>query len=150
MAVSYDTNLRLKLWLLDQARATIHAAMQQVDIAFPSLDYARLLTGRERPDEIVDFYLDLGARIVALKCGGEGALIAAREERRVIAPVPVEAVDSTGAGDAFAGGFLAYWLETGDPFEAGRRAAAVAAATIAGFGAIAPIPHRAETMAMLA
>ena len=149
VAVSYDTNLRLKLWPLDEARDTIHRAMSQADIAFPSLDDARALTGLHEPDRILDFYLDLGARIVALKCGSDGAVIATREERRAIPPVPVTAVDSTGAGDAFAGGFLAHWLETGDPFAAGSYASAVAAATVAGFGAIAPIPRRAEVLAML-
>ena len=140
--VSYDTNLRLKLWPLDKARETIHAAMSKADLAFPSYDDALELTGLSDVDAIIDFYLDLGAEIVALKLGEEGARIAVAGRRETIAPVAVSAVDSTGAGDAFAGGFLAYWLETGDPFEAGRRAAVVAAHTVAGFGAIAPIPHR--------
>lgn len=149
VTVSYDTNLRLKLWSLEDAQRTIHAAMAKSDIAFPSIDDAMQLTGLEEPDRIVDFYFDLGARIVALKMGEAGALVATPESRQMIAPVPVEAVDSTGAGDAFAGGFLAYWLETGDPFEAGRRAAAVAAGTVAGYGAIAPIPRREAVMAMI-
>jgi sugar/nucleoside kinase (ribokinase family) len=40
--VSFDTNLRLRLWPLDRARACIHAAVANGDIVFPSLDDARL------------------------------------------------------------------------------------------------------------
>ena len=60
--VSYDTNLRLKLWPLKRAKAVIHEAMKSVDVALPGIDDARALTGLEQPDAIVDFYLGLGAR----------------------------------------------------------------------------------------
>ena len=69
-AVSYDTNLRLRLWPLDRARAVIHAALALADIARPSIDDARQLTGLDRPEDIADFYLRLGCRIVALTMGG--------------------------------------------------------------------------------
>jgi 2-dehydro-3-deoxygluconokinase len=47
-AISYDTNLRLALWPLDRARATIHAAIAGADIARPGLDDARQLTTPSR------------------------------------------------------------------------------------------------------
>jgi 2-dehydro-3-deoxygluconokinase len=55
--VSFDTNLRLRLWPLDRARACIHAAVANSDIVFPSLDDARLLTGLEEVEKIAEFYL---------------------------------------------------------------------------------------------
>ena len=60
------------------------------------------------------------------------------------ATVTAEAVDSTGAGDSFAGGFLAYWVETGDVDLSARRAATVAAGCVSGYGAVDPIPRRAQ------
>ncbi|MBH0237688.1 sugar kinase [Methylobrevis sp. L22] len=147
--VSYDTNLRLKLWSLDTARATTEAALRLADIALPSLDDARILTGLDDADAIVDAHLALGPGIVVLKCGADGAVIAAGGERRRIPAAPARPVDSTGAGDAFGGAFLARFIETGDPFAAGHYAAAVAAATVSGFGAVEPIPRRAEVEAML-
>lgn len=54
--VSYDTNLRLKLWPLERARAVTHAAMAQWNIALPGLENAQHLTGLTEPDAIVDFY----------------------------------------------------------------------------------------------
>lgn len=145
--VSFDTNLRLKLWPLETARAEIDATMAQADIALPSVDDSRILTGLEDADAIADYYLGLGPSIVALKLGEEGALVATADRRERIAPTPVEAVDSTGAGDAFGGAFLAYLVETGDPFVAAARAARVAAGTVSGYGAIDPIPHRDNVVA---
>ena len=144
--VSYDTNLRLKLWPLDTARSEIHASMAETDIALPSFDDSRLLTGHDDPDAIVDFYLDLGPSLVALKLGEKGALVATSERRELIPPLQVEAVDSTGAGDAFAGAFLAYLVETGDPFVAAKRAVRVAGGTVTGYGAIDPIPRRHDIL----
>jgi 2-dehydro-3-deoxygluconokinase len=147
--VSYDSNLRLKLWPLPRARAIIHAAMSSCDIARPGLDDARALTGLSEPDAIADFYLRLGARIVALTLGREGALVATPSERRRVASIAVEPVDATGAGDCFDGAFLAEYLATRDPFIAGRYAAVAAALSTRGFGAVAPIPRRAEVEAAL-
>jgi 2-dehydro-3-deoxygluconokinase len=148
--VSYDTNLRLKLWPLQRARAIIHEAMKSVDVALPGLDDARTLTGLDQPDAIVDFYLRLGARVVALTLGKEGALVATPGRRERVASIRVEAVDATGAGDAFDGAFLAEFLNAGDPFEAARFANVAAALSTRGYGAVPPLPMRAQTLAALA
>lgn len=147
--VSYDTNLRLKLWSLGQARDTIHAAIARADIALPSFDDAEQLTGLSDPDAIADFYLRLGPPIVALKLGKDGALLATPQTRQRIAAQRVDAVDATGAGDTFAGAFLAQILEGRDPLAAARWANAAAALKTTGFGAIAPMPSRAAVAAFL-
>ena len=147
--ISYDTNLRLALWPLDRARATIHAAIALADIARPGLDDARKLTGLTSPDEVVDFYLGLGCRIVALTLGKDGTFVATADERRMIPTFHVEAIDATGAGDTFSGGFLAEWLVTGDPFRAAAYGNAAAALKTLGYGAIAPMPKRAAVEALL-
>ncbi len=150
VTVSYDTNLRLRLWSLDRARAVTNAAMRLADIALPGLDDARQLTGRETPDAIADFYLEGGSKIVALTLGKDGALIATPETRQVIGSIPVAAKDATGAGDCFDGAFLAEWLETRDPFRAGRYACVAAALSTTGYGAVAPLPRRAAVLQALA
>jgi 2-dehydro-3-deoxygluconokinase len=148
--VSYDTNLRLRLWSLDEARRTIDATAAQCDILLPSLDDSRELTGLTDADAIVDHYLARGPSLVALKKGSEGALIATRDKRLSIAPHRVEPVDATGAGDAFDGAFLARLLAGDDPFTAGRYANLAAALKTRGYGAVAPIPPAAEVLAELA
>lgn len=147
--VAFDTNLRLKLWPLARARAIIHEAARQADIVRPGLDDARALTGLDDADAIVDFYLGMGARIVALTLGAEGALVATADRRERLARHRVNAVDATGAGDAFDGAFLVEQLRTGDPFAAGRFANAAAALATTGYGAVAPLPRRAEVEALL-
>jgi 2-dehydro-3-deoxygluconokinase len=149
VAVSYDTNLRLRLWPLDRARAVTNAAMAMADIALPGLDDARQLTGLQEPDAIADFYLSRGCRIVAMTLGKEGALVATPGERRRVPSIVVEAVDATGAGDCFDGAFLAEWLRSGDPFAAARYACAAAALSTTGYGAVAPLPRRADVLKAL-
>lgn len=144
VVVSYDTNLRLKLWPLARARATIREALTLTDLALPGLDDAALLFGVEDPDAICDAILALGPKVVALTLGAHGCLVATPERRERIAAHPVRAVDATGAGDAFDGAFLTSYLDGRDPFAAARRANVSAALSTRGYGAIPPLPRRAE------
>jgi 2-dehydro-3-deoxygluconokinase len=148
--VAYDTNLRQSLWPLPRARAIILGTLGLVDIARPSIDDAKHLLGTEDPEAIVDAVLALGPKIVALTLGAGGCLVATPDRRERIPRFPVEAVDATGAGDAFDGAFLVEWLRTGDPFAAARYANVAAALKTLGFGAVEPMPRRAEVEAALA
>jgi len=148
VAVSFDTNLRPRLWPSHRARAITHAAVAIADIAFPSLDDARALTGIEDADAIADFYLRL-CPTVLLKLGREGVIVATRGGRTRVGGFTVAAVDATGAGDTFAGAFLARHV-AGDALpDAARYANAAAALSTRGYGAVAPIPREAEVRAFL-
>ncbi len=148
--VSFDTNLRLKLWPIERARAVMRKVMALTDICLPSLDDMTALTGLVEPEAIVDHCLGLGAGIVALKLGAAGALVADAAQRFRIAPHPCNAVDATGAGDTFGGAFVARLL-AGDAIDAAGRYAAVAAAlSTEGYGAVEPIPSAARVRAALA
>ncbi len=149
VGVSYDTNLRLALWPRVRAAATIHAAVARADVALPSFDDARVLTGLEEPDAIADFYLRLGCPLVLLKLGAEGVLVATPARRERVGAFRVEAVDATGAGDTFAGSFLARHLAGDDAFVAARYANAAAALSTTGYGAVAPIPRPDAVNALL-
>ncbi|MBN9025248.1 MULTISPECIES: sugar kinase [Kaistia] len=148
--VSYDTNLRLRLWPIDRARAVIHAAAALADILKTSSDDAAELTGETDPDKIADFYLGLGPKIVIVTMGAEGALVATPEKRMVIPAIPVKPVDATGAGDTFDGSFLTEYLRSGDVFAAARYANAAAGLATEGYGAVAPMPTRSAVETALA
>jgi 2-dehydro-3-deoxygluconokinase len=150
VTVSYDSNLRLRLWPLMRARAVIGAAMRMTDIALPGLDDARQLTGLFEPDAIVDHYLAGGCKIVAMTLGKDGALVATPHARLRVPSIPVDAKDATGAGDCFDGAFLVEWLNTGDPFRAAAYATVAAALSTTGYGAVAPLPHRDAVLAAMA
>jgi len=142
--VSFDTNHRPKLWPLELARTTIAAAIAASDICLPSFDDLAVLTGLDSPEAMVEHCLALGAGIVALKHGANGAWLAEGERRIRIAPHPCAPVDATGAGDAFGGAFVARLVAGDDLERAGAYAAATAALATEGYGAVAPIPHAAR------
>jgi len=147
--VSFDTNLRLKLWPIDRARAVMSDVIARSDLCLPSYDDVVAITGITDPDALVDHCLRLGAKVVALKLGDQGALIADGNQRHRIAPHPCQPVDATGAGDTFGGAFVHRWLQ-GDSLElAGCYAAAAAALSTQGYGAVAPIPNAEEVLGAL-
>lgn len=140
LEVCFDTNLRLKLWTLERARDAIDGAIRRADILRPALDDARTLTGIEDADAILDHFLKLGPKLVVMTMGKEGVILASRDARHRLPPHKVDAVDATGAGDAFNGSFLARLIAGDDPLAAARYANAAAALSTTGYGAVAPIP----------
>ena len=148
--VSFDTNLRLKLWPLDRARAVMADVLRLCDICLPSLEDICAITGITQPDALVDHCLAAGARVVALKLGVRGAIVADASQRHRIAPHPCKPVDATGAGDTFGGAFVARHIAGDSLLDAGRYAAAAAALSTQGYGAVDPIPRAAEVRAALA
>jgi sugar/nucleoside kinase (ribokinase family) len=87
--------------------------VEGVTVLFPNLDEGRLLTGERDPEAIVAALLR-HAEVVALKLGADGAVVAQRGEPSIRLPAAVcEVVDTTGAGDAFCGAFLAGWVDRG-------------------------------------
>ncbi|WP_326764967.1 PfkB family carbohydrate kinase [Streptomyces sp. NBC_01591] len=111
-------------------------AVEGADLLLPNADEARLLTGVPEPaDAAAKLSLQVGRVVVTL--GEDGALLAAAGAvtRRIPAVQVRGAVDSTGAGDAFTGGFLAAYLAGEDDASAaaaGCRAGAEAVTTVGG------------------
>lgn len=112
------------------------AAVEGADLLLPNADEARLLTGLPEPaDAAAKLSLQVGRVVVTL--GERGALLAAAGTvtGRIPAVQVRGAVDSTGAGDAFTGGFLAARLAGADAASAaaaGCRAGAEAVTTVGG------------------
>lgn len=143
--VSYDSNLRLKLWPLDKAREVIKKTVALSDIFLPSLEDSITLTGLNDPHEIVAKYLSWGAKLVVLKLGAQGAMTASESAP----PFQVSCLDPSGAGDAFDGAFVTAFLEGRSITECLRYANGAGALTTTGLGAIAPIPTRKEVEALI-
>ncbi|MEV5445988.1 PfkB family carbohydrate kinase [Streptomyces sp. NPDC052644] len=110
-------------------------AVAGADVLFPNADEAALLTGLASP-EAAAAALSRRHRLVAVTLGARGALVA--EAGEVVARVParrMRPVDTTGAGDAFAGAFLAARLAgatAAEAAEAGCRAGAGAVGVVGG------------------
>ena len=147
--ISFDPNLRPKLWPLARARAVIMATIAQCDWFLPSVDEAKTLSGYDEAGAIIDWCHALGAPVVALKCGANGVMVSDGHRTERIAGHQVQCIDATGAGDCFDGAFAARTLVGDTPFDAARYANAAAALATTGFGAVAPLPRDADVRALL-
>lgn len=147
--VSFDPNLRLKLWSLDEARKGIGAAMALCDIFLPSLEDVTTLAGISDVDAVIDWGHAAGASVVVLKLGPDGAVASDGRRRERITSRPVSTVDATGAGDCFGGNLLARLAAGDSVFDAARYGNAAAAIKVQGFGAVAPLPRHEQVKALL-
>ncbi|ABR34008.1 MULTISPECIES: sugar kinase [Clostridium] len=127
--VSFDPNIRLKLWTVDEARKILVDIASKADIVMPGLDEAELLLGLTNKDDVADFFLNKEAKIVAVKLGSEGCYIKDKKEGVKVAGYNVSDLiqDTAGAGDGFAAGFLAGYLEKLSLNEIGQYANGVGA-----------------------
>lgn len=142
--VSLDSNLRLRLWPVDRARAILREAMRAADLFLPSMDDMQHLTGNDDPERTLDWIRDGGAPgVVVLKLGKDGSIIDDGRTRTPMSALRVQAVDATGAGDCFAGSLLARRCQGDSWEEAVRYANTAAALSTLGYGAVDPLP-RAE------
>lgn len=107
-----------------------------VDVLFPNKEEGEILSGETEPGRIAARLSEIypGA-VIALKLDAEGAYVLEHGRGRHVPPATQNLVDATGAGDSFAGAFLARWLETGEVMEAARFASQVSAWVIQHLGA---------------
>ncbi|MEY2533261.1 MAG: fructokinase [bacterium] len=75
-------------------------------------DVAYLYPNRDPVDATRALLAD-GPSIGVLTRGGEGAVVVSMDRAEAVSPPPIQVVDTIGAGDAFAGGFLSWWHEQG-------------------------------------
>jgi len=146
--VTYDPNLRLKLWPLPRARATILATMGRCSWCLPSQDDTRVLFEGCDAAAVVAACHRAGAPGVVLKLGAEGCLVSDGKRQEHVPAHRVTPVDATGAGDCFDGAFAARILAGDDPFTAAGYANVAAALATRGFGAVAPLPRDPDVRAV--
>ncbi len=104
----------------------------------PSEQEVESLTGGLDLWAAAEQFAALGVPIVVVKAGSKGALLYLREDgsRWHIPAFPVQVIDVTGAGDAFCGGFMVGFQETGDPVQACAYGAVSASFVLEGYGAL--------------
>lgn len=148
--VSFDSNLRLKLWPLERAQAAIEKAIALCDIFLPSLDDMATLTGISSPGKIVDWSHAKGAKTVLLKLGEKGAIVSNGERSGLVTGHAVALLDATGAGDCFCGNLLARMALGDDVFKAAIYANAAAALSVQAYGAVGSLPDAQQVGKLLA
>jgi 2-dehydro-3-deoxygluconokinase len=151
LSVSFDPNLRLNLWPDQQEmRSMINTVAARATIFMPGLGEGRLLTGHEDAEAVAKTYLHAGTHEVVVKLGAEGAHAwtadgqTARSRRFAVTPI-----DTVGAGDGFAAGYLAAFLAGSSLQQRVDQGAAGGALATTRRGDLAAMPHREEIDALV-
>jgi fructokinase len=157
LRVSYDPNLRLNLWPDAQsARKGIRLGLDQAEIVKIAAEEAEFLTGNDDPLRAARSLWHANMLLMVVTLGAAGCIWVTTNDHGVVPGFSVEAVDTTGAGDAFTAGLLSGLLDLPDlrPDSASmvaicRRANAMGALTTTRRGAIRALPDRAALQGFL-
>jgi 2-dehydro-3-deoxygluconokinase len=112
MKISFDPNIRKKLWKSQDYTKPILDFCLRSHIVLLGLDEAKVLLNSEDTDQIINYFFENGkAEYIAIKDGARGAFVADRKNKIFIPPYPCKCIDPIGAGDAFNAAFLVGILE---------------------------------------
>jgi fructokinase len=129
-------------------RARLDRILARTDVVKTSEEDLAWLAPGSAPEAAARGLLERGARVALVTLGAAGALVVTRDRTVAVSAPPARVVDTIGAGDAFLGAFVAWWLQAGlepdqlsrlEPLTAATRfACAVAARTVERAGADPP------------
>ncbi len=124
---------------------TYKDALQYVDYAFPNRDEAEELTGKTELEDIADVFLNYGVKNILIKIGKDGCFVKNQEGSFIVSGYKVSnVVDTTGAGDNFAAGFISGLLQEKSLEAACKYACGVAAVSIQVQGACTGVKSRQQ------
>ena len=107
-----------------------------MDVFVPNDEEIFLLTGEKDPYKNVQMLVDAGVKTAVVKIGKDGCLVGTKDSIvQVPAVTGVKCVDTTGAGDSFAAGFIAGLIEGRDMIDCARLGCAAASCSIEQIGA---------------
>ena len=127
--------------------------LAMVDLVTPNETEAMVLTGVQVVDEAsatraAKVFLDKGVKNVVITMGAMGAFATDGMKQELLPRIQVEAIDTTGAGDAFNGGLVAALSQGKDLFTAIRYGNVVGALSVTKMGAAAALPNKGQITAM--
>lgn len=143
-SISFDPNLRPELLDSPGMREALDTVLAMTDLFMPSGEELFLFGGNGNEQAAIATLLERGIRTVVVKRGAAGASLFERDFRHDVAPIMVEEVDPTGAGDTFGGAFLSLWLGKVDRAQALRLANAAGAHAVTLLGPMEGTTTRAE------
>jgi sugar/nucleoside kinase (ribokinase family) len=143
--IGCDPNYHPSVWR-DRAEALsfFERLLPEVDVIKPSEDDSDRLFGRDKPEAQLRRFLDLGAGLVVMTLGKDGAIASDGKETRAYPSLAEEVVDTTGAGDAFWSGLYAGIVGGRSVDRAIRLGMAVSAMKLKSVGASVPASSVAE------
>jgi sugar/nucleoside kinase (ribokinase family) len=125
----------------------LEPSLPYIDYFIPSLPEAQQITGINEPRDVARRLIDHGVGTVVLKMGPDGCLVMAGDYKCLRLPAhDVDVVDATGAGDAFAAGFITGIWQEWSLDRTARFATAVGAMCVTGVGAAGCVSSLEETL----
>ncbi|MFC5407160.1 carbohydrate kinase family protein [Cohnella soli] len=142
MLIGFDPNYHPKIWERDEdGVAYVKSVISKVDIVKPSEDDAERLFGPDSHANQVEKFLELGAKLVIMTLGKDGAIVSNGKETVIFASLATVVEDTTGAGDAFWSGFYAAVIKGHTIKEALELGFAVSAFKLKYTGAVVDLPE---------
>lgn len=108
--ISLDLNYRAQLWSAERAAAVYRRAIPLVDLVFGGDDEVTMAMGSGEPIELARRLVEAGASEGIVKLGADGCVAWIEGRAHEQPAVPVNVVDTVGAGDSFVAGYLTEWL----------------------------------------
>lgn len=126
----------------------VKPCLPYLDLFMPSYDEARMIAGKDDPEEIADLFLSMGVGLAVIKLGKEGCFIKSKNGEKHTIPTytDIKAIDATGAGDSFAAGFITGICQGWDLKKCGKFANAVGTHCVMAVGATTGIKSMAEIL----
>ena len=147
--VSFDPNIRLKLWTIEEARKAYNEIFPYVDILLTGLDEIRLIIGKDSNQDLGEFADQYGIKDLVIKDGANGSRLY-RNGNWIEAPgFSVNPIDTVGAGDGFDSGYVYGWLNDLNPEQRLRFANGVGALVTTVSGDNEGLPYLEEVSAFI-
>ena len=112
--VSFDPNIRLKMWTIEEARATFERIFPYVDIMLTGLDELKMITNKIDEIDFIQFVNDYDIKELVIKDGENGSKLYCNNTWYEQEAFNVNVVDTVGAGDGFDAGYIYGYLHEKD------------------------------------
>lgn len=157
--ISFDPNYRPSLWpAKEQAIKMMIMMTAEADLVKVSEEESFMITGESDYVKAAQIIIGMGPSVIAITLGKDGVYVARKGQGALVPGFPVEAIDTTGAGDSFWGGFLSEVIKSEKPLEQlgldelihfARFGNATASLCVRGRGGIPSIPYEKDVRAIL-
>jgi 2-dehydro-3-deoxygluconokinase len=143
---AFDPNYRSRLWESpNDALDALNEILPYVDVILPSIpEDTRPVIGFDQPQKVIEYFWLKDVKLVVVKAGPDGCFLGYKKQVEYLPARSSRVVDTTGAGDAFNGGFLHGLLQQLPLTQCAQLGLITAALKLQQPGAMAGLPYRDE------
>jgi len=147
--ISFDPNIRLKLWTIEEARKVYEMIFPNIDILLTGLDEFRLIFGKDSNEDLEEIAKQYGFSDLVIKDGGNGSMLYRNGQWTKADAFKVTVVDTVGAGDGFDAGYIYGYLNQFQPEDLLRFANGVGGLVTTVSGDNEGLPYLEEVQAFI-